>query len=42
VRVDSRNARAVSISTGAVPFMDVWAGPGRCPFLCLEHSIEIA
>jgi galactose mutarotase-like enzyme len=33
---NSRNARAVSISTGGVPFMDVWAKPGRCPFLCLE------
>jgi len=33
---NSRNAHAVSISTGGVPFMDVWAKPGRSPFLCLE------
>jgi galactose mutarotase-like enzyme len=38
---NSRNGRAVRVSTGGVPYFGVWTKPGGAPFLCLEpwHGI---
>jgi galactose mutarotase-like enzyme len=33
---NSLTPRAVSVVTGAAPYLGLWAKPGRCPFLCIE------
>ncbi len=36
------NTKAIRVSTGSIPYLGIWAKPGRAPFLCIEPWYGLA